>query len=174
MATGTNYSVKFRRKREQKTNYKRRLNLLKSGKVRFVVRPSNKNIITQLIEYSEDGDKIISHANSQALKKMGWTHSTSNTPAAYLTGLLCGIKGKTKGVQEAILDIGLYPHIKGTKIYGCLKGLKDSGIDSACDESILPADERISGKTIASHVKKSANIEADLKRLKEEILALKN
>ncbi|MBU0761945.1 MAG: 50S ribosomal protein L18 [Candidatus Altiarchaeota archaeon] len=172
MATGTTYSVKFRRKRQQKTNYKRRLNLLKSGKIRFVVRVSNKNIIAQLVEYSEEGDRIMSHVNSQVLKTMGWGYSTSNTSAAYLTGILCGVKGKEKGVSEAILDIGRHPHVKGSKIYGCLKGLIDSGIAIDCDEEILPDGDRINGKTIASYFEKSKDIEGQFIKLKEQILAL--
>ncbi|MEM3341348.1 MAG: 50S ribosomal protein L18, partial [Thermoplasmata archaeon] len=36
MAQGPRYSVKFRRRREGKTDYRYRLKLLKSGKVRAV------------------------------------------------------------------------------------------------------------------------------------------
>lgn len=170
MATGTTYAVKFRRKREQKTNYKKRLNLLKSHRIRFISRPSNKNIICQLIEYHEDGDKILAHANSSDLKKMGWNHSTSNTPAAYLTGLLCGVNGKKKGVTDAILDTGLNPHIKGSKIYASLKGLVDSGIESPVDESVFPSEGRLKGAAIASYLERSKNIESDFEKLKNDII----
>ena len=46
MATGPRYAVKFRRRREGKTDYKKRLNLLKSELPRFIVRISNKYILT--------------------------------------------------------------------------------------------------------------------------------
>jgi large subunit ribosomal protein L18 len=75
-------NVPFRRRREQKTNYKKRLALLKSRKNRLVVRIFNKNIIAQLIEYSPDGDKVLASAYSQDLEKQGWKQSHSNTSAA--------------------------------------------------------------------------------------------
>jgi large subunit ribosomal protein L18 len=170
MATGATYSVRFRRKRSQKTDYKKRLNLLKSRQTRLVVRKTNKNIICQLVEYTEDGDRITAHANSQELKKLGWNHSTSNTPSAYLTGLLCGVKGKKKGVQKAILDTGLLPIINGSKIFAAQKGLIDASIECPADDKIFPSGERISGKTIAGYNEKSKDMESDFQNIKEAIL----
>jgi large subunit ribosomal protein L18 len=171
MATKATYSVRFRRKRQQKTDYKRRLALLKSGATRFVVRPSNKHTLTQLIQYHEDGDKVIATAKSQELVKMGWGHSMSNTPAAYLTGLLCGARGKAKGVDSAILDSGLYPQIRGCRMYAALKGLIDSGIESKVSDVIFPAEDRLRGKVIASYVEKSKGIEADFEKVRDAILS---
>jgi large subunit ribosomal protein L18 len=170
MASRATYSVKYRRKRQQKTDYRRRLRLLKSGSIRFVVRPSNKHTLTQLVEYNEDGDKIIASAKSGELVKMGWVHSTSNTPAAYLTGLLCGVRGRAKGVDEAILDSGLYPQIRGCRMYAALKGLIDSGVESRVDEVIFPPEDRIRGKVIASYIEKSRGIEAEFDKIKNTIL----
>ncbi|MFH1056037.1 MAG: 50S ribosomal protein L18 [Candidatus Altiarchaeota archaeon] len=170
MADGANYSVRYRRKREQKTDYKKRLNLLKSGTTRFVVRPSNKSILMQLVQYEEDGDKVVAHVTSRELKKLGWAHSTSNTPAAYLTGLMCGTKGKANGVEKAILDMGLYPQVKGSKIYGALKGLIDSGVESPADASIFPSEDRLSGKVIASYSTKAKDMEKDFNSIKEKIV----
>ena len=169
MATGTTYSVQFRRKRQQKTNYKKRLNLLKSGSTRFVVRPTNKNTHAQLISYNEDGDSILSHASSSELKKLGWDHSTSNTPASYLTGLLCGIRAKESGVKFAILDSGLHPHIKGSKIYPEVAGIADSGIKIPVDKKVIPSLDRISGKVIASYLERSKGIESDFEKMKSKI-----
>lgn len=169
MATGTTYSVPFRRKREQKTNYKKRLNLLKSGSTRFVVRLTNKNTITQLIKYKEDGDQVVSHASTCDLKGFGWSHSTSNTPAAYLGGLLCGFRAKKKGIEKAILDSGLHPHTKGSKIYAAVKGLLDSGIHIPVDEDVIPSKDRISAKAIASYNKGSKDIEKDFEEIKAKI-----
>jgi large subunit ribosomal protein L18 len=170
MATGASYTVAYRRKREQKTNYKRRLNLLKSGITRFVVRPSNKHISTQLVDYEENGDKIIASAHSSELKEYGWAHSTSNTPSAYLTGLLCGARGKAKGVEKAILDMGLFPQVNGSKIYATLKGLKESGVESPAEEDIFPSEDRITGKIISSYSKKAKDMEADFAKVKAAIL----
>ena len=86
--------VNYRRKREGKTNYKKRLKLLLSKKPRLVIRRSLNNISLQIIEYQTNGDKIIVGTNSSELKKMGWTANTGNIPAAYLTGLLLAKKAK--------------------------------------------------------------------------------
>ena len=68
MATGKSYSVKFRRRRSGKTNYKKRLAFMKSEKSRLVVRRSNKYLITQLVNYDEAGDKIVAQFNSISLR----------------------------------------------------------------------------------------------------------
>jgi len=98
----------FRRRREGKTNYRKRLALLKSGKPRVVVRKSNKNIRVQFALYDMNGDKIVASAIGTELKKYGWNYSLSNTPAAYLTGLLAGKRAIKKGLKEGVLDIGFY------------------------------------------------------------------
>ena len=64
MKQGPRYHVKPRRRREGKTNYRKRLKLLRSRKVRVVIRKSLKNTQIQLIEYKEDGDNILASANS--------------------------------------------------------------------------------------------------------------
>ena len=43
--------VPFKRKREGKTDYKKRLKLLSSSKPRLVIRKSLKNMTVQIIEY---------------------------------------------------------------------------------------------------------------------------
>ena len=40
--------LSYKRKREGKTDYRKRLKLLKSDKLRFVVRKSLNNILTQI------------------------------------------------------------------------------------------------------------------------------
>ena len=59
MAIGPRYSVKFRRRRLNKTNYQKRLNLLKSKKPRLVLRRSNAFFYSQVIEYNLTGDKTL-------------------------------------------------------------------------------------------------------------------
>ena len=82
--------LQFRRRHEQRTDYKKRLRLLLSGKTRLVVRKTLKNYLVQFVDYESKGDKILVAANSIELKKFGWKLSTGNTSAAYLTGFLCG------------------------------------------------------------------------------------
>ncbi len=146
--------VQLRRKRERKTNYKRRIALLVSGKPRLVIRKSLCNINIQIVEYKPEGDNIILSANSKELVKFGYTLNKGNIPSAYLTGLLLGQKAKKKGVKEAILDIGLNTHVKGSRIYASLKGVVDSGLKVPCSEEVFPPGERINGTHISEYAEK--------------------
>ena len=98
--------VQYRRKTEGRTDYYRRLSLLKSGKPRLVIRKTLKNIIIQLVEYVPNGDKIIVAYNTKSLTKLGWKHSNKNISAAYLGGLMIGKLALGKKTNEAILDLG--------------------------------------------------------------------
>ncbi len=168
MSTGPTNLVVKRRRREGKTDYKLRLKLVASMKPRLVVRKSLKNITAQLVEYGEAGDKVITSSNSRELVKLGWKHSRKNIPAAYLTGLLLGHKAKSKGMQEAILDMGHYKSVKGNVIYAALKGAVDAGLNVPHDSKMLPA-ERLSG----SHTKNPAAVKKDLEEVKKKIGAKK-
>jgi len=140
--------LQFRRRREGKTNYRKRLALLKSGKPRVIVRKSNKYIRVQFALYDYNGDKIVASAMSSDLKKYGWQYSCSNTPAAYLTGLLAGKRALKRGIEEGVLDIGLHTPRKGAKVFAALKGVVDAGIDVPYGEEILPSEDRLYGKHI--------------------------
>ena len=142
------YLMQFRRRREKKTDYKKRLALLKSEKTRLIIRKSLSNITVQFVEFKPEGDKTIACAFSTELKKLGMKQ-TGNTPAAYLTGLLAGKKAKEKKIGEAILDLGLQTSTKGSRIYAALKGVLDSGINVPHSEEILPSEDRICGKHIS-------------------------
>jgi large subunit ribosomal protein L18 len=147
-------TIRFRRKRQGKTNYKKRLNLLLSGKPRLVVRPSLKGITVQIISAEKIGDKVLAASHSNELKKLGWKFNTGNTPSAYLTGLLTAKKAVKKGIKEAILDIGLRKPVKGGRIFATLKGTVDAGLKVPFSDSILPSEERIKGDHIAKHLDK--------------------
>jgi len=147
MKAGPRYHVKPRRHLEGRTDYRRRLRLLRSRKTRIVVRKSLKNISVQFVEYNPEGDKIIiSVLSSELVKKYNWKYSVSSTPAAYLTGLLAGKKALDKGIKEGILDIGRHRPSKGNKLFATLKGVVDAGIQCPHDEEIIPSEERILGK----------------------------
>ncbi len=141
----------FRRHREGKTDYRRRLKLLKSKTPRVVIRKSLRQVTIQAVEYSPKGDSIILSATSKELKNFGWPYHNSNTPTAYLTGFLFGIKSLNKGIKNAILDIGVTRPIAGSKIYAALKGIIDAGLKIPSDENIMPSDERINGAHISSY-----------------------
>ena len=146
--------TQFRRRREGKTNYHKRLALLKSGKTRLVIRKSNYAFIVQAVNYSIGGDKVLFTLSSKILDKFGWKYSKSNTSAAYLIGFLAGKKLLEKGIKDAIFDIGLVTPKKGIKYYAVLKGTIDAGLNIPYgDESIFPSEDRIKGKHIENHYK---------------------
>jgi len=68
-----------------------------------------------------------------------------STSAAYLAGLLLGQKAK-QIKEKVILDTGLIPSTKGSKVYAAVKGFADSGMEIKYDEKIMPSKERIEGK----------------------------
>ena len=151
MATGASYVVQYRRKREGRTDYKKRLEMLKSRKARLVIRLSNKRVLAQVVEYKEEGDNVLATADSNDLAEYGWKYSGKNLPAAYLTAYLCAKRSIAAGNKEAVLDTGLHPSVKGSKIYSALKGAVDAGLDVPKNDVILPDQKRISGENIAQY-----------------------
>ncbi len=144
------HPIKFRRKRNKRTNYRKRMKYLSSNKPRLVIRTSLRNIQLQVIEFYPIGDKILFSANSMNLKKFGWKANTGNIPSAYLTGLMLGKIMKEK-VNVVVPDFGLYGPIKGSRIYASLKGVIDAGINVPCSKEVLPKEDRISGKSISDY-----------------------
>lgn len=142
--------VSYRRKREGRTNYKKRLKLLKSKKPRLIIRKTNKQIILQIAEYTPKGDKIICGVNSGILKKAAWKYSCNNLPACYLAGLFLGKKALAKKVSEAILDVGLQTLVPGSRIYAALKGVIDVGMKIPASDKVFPSSERLCGGHISA------------------------
>lgn len=158
MNQGPRYYIKQRRRREGITDYRKRLKLLKSRKIRIVVRNSLKNIRVQFVEYEASGDKIITSAiSNELIKKYKWKYSTSTTSAAYLTGLLAAKRALDKGVKEVVLDIGRIKPVKGSKIFASLKGVLDTGIKCPHNNEKLPEENRIMGQ----HLDKKIEIEVN-------------
>lgn len=142
----------FRRKREGKTDYRKRLKLLLSGRPRAVIRKSLKNIAIQFVEYGQGGDKVIAAASSKELeKKYRWNTSRSNIPLSYLTGIVAGKKAMEKGLKEAVLDIGLAESVRGSRVYAALKGIVDAGMKINYSEDITPPKEALEGKRIEKY-----------------------
>ena len=146
MATGPRYKVPFRRRREGRTDYRRRTALVKSGKHRAVVRRSNKHMTVQFVTYDSVGDRIVASAVSTELEKLGWTRSGRCAPGAYLTGYLAGKRALKKGVGEAVLDVGLRRPIRGCTLFAAMKGVIDAGVKIPHDDGMLPPEDRIKGK----------------------------
>lgn len=166
MATGPRYAVRYRRRREGKTNYQKRLKLLISRLPRLAVRKSNSYITVQIISYDPAGDKTLLTVNSAKLKEFGWNSGYKNTPAAYLTGLLAGKLAKGK-VKQAIADIGMHNAAKGAKVFAAVKGAVDAGLHITFDTKMI-SEDRITGKHILAYSKK--DITKDFEAAKAKIL----
>lgn len=168
MATGPRYKVPFRRRREGKTNYHVRYKLILSKKPRVVIRKSNASTTLQLVVAEQMGDKTLLTVNSKELKNFGYTFSTGNLPAAYLTGLLFGKKMLALGEMEGIADIGLHASTRGNRIYAAIKGVVDAGVNVPHSPEIFPDDERIRGEHIKNYT--GADIVAQFEQAREKIL----
>lgn len=150
MATGANYAVKFKRRRQLKTDYKKRLALVKSGLPRIVVRKSAGGATAQVVEFQHQGDKTLAGAVSHELKKFGWKAGCGNLPAAYLTGLLLAKKAGKKVAGELILDIGRQHPAAGGRLFAVLKGAVDGGLKVRCKTEAFPSEGRIRGEHISA------------------------
>ena len=163
MAKNSRYCLPFRRRREGKTDYKARKALVLSGKPRLVARRTRKNLVTQIISAKPQGDVVVVAAHSRELmKKYGWNAPRGNIPAGYLTGLLCGLKASSKGIKEAIFDIGSSSPSKGAIIFSVLKGVLDAGVSVPHDSEKLPSEKRISGTHIQSYAKTLSSDESPI------------
>ena len=152
MARGSTYRVPLRRRREGKTDYQARKALVLSGKPRLVTRTTAKNVIAQIVMAKPRGDEVLAAAQSNELKKYGWKAPTGNVPAAYLTGLICGLKAKKRGVEKAILDIGLVAPSKGAKVFAAVSGVLDAGVNIPHNEEKI-IEQRVKGNHIAEYGK---------------------
>jgi len=148
-----------RRRKEGKTDYLNRLNLLKSEKPRVVFRKTNKHIISQYIESESAQDKIVFGVTSKQLLKHGWPEKLSGSlksiPASYLTGYLTAKKILKDKLQEPIVDLGMQRVIQKTKIFAFIKGLIDGGLKIKCDKEKFPEEERLLGKSAKEDISKT-------------------
>jgi len=110
------YQVKYKRRRQGKTDYYARKRLITQAKnkynapkYRLVVRFTNKDIVAQIVTSEISGDKVFMAAYAHELKAYGITHGLTNWSAAYATGLLLARRVLKKleldqaftGVEEA-------------------------------------------------------------------------
>ncbi|KAK2113726.1 60S ribosomal protein L5 [Saguinus oedipus] len=89
------YQVKFRRRREGKTDYYARKRLViqdknkySTPKYRMIVRVTNRDIICQIAYARIEGDMIVCAAYAHELPKYGVKVGLTNYAATYCTGLL--------------------------------------------------------------------------------------
>jgi large subunit ribosomal protein L18 len=137
-AKGPKHKVYYRRRREGRTNYAKRLALVKSGKTRMIVRRSNKSIVIQFIDFDPKGDKTLLTVTGKQLAKQYKWPSKRNAWTAYLAGLMAGKLAQKKGVKEFVLDMGMYTPSKGSITFAALQGAADAGLSAKFDSSMVP------------------------------------
>jgi large subunit ribosomal protein L5e len=101
------FQVKFRRRREAKTDYYARQRLIiqdknkyKTPKYRFVVRFTNRDVICQIFAADLTFDNCLCAAYSHELPRYGLSAGLTNYAAAYCTGLLLARRVNAKfGLQ---------------------------------------------------------------------------
>ena len=164
MAETSNYEVPFSRRKEQKTDYEQRLDLVSSDKPRVVVRLSNNHTRVHVSRYNPEGDENSAQTISKELEEYGWEHHTGNLPAAYLTGFLAGHKADT---EEAILDIGLRKNSRKGRVFAAVQGLRDAGVEVPAGEEAIPDQSRMNGE----HIKEMTgeDVPENLETVKENI-----
>lgn len=155
MKAGKKYTLPYKRKRQHKTDYQKRLGLIKSGKARVIVRHMLNNISVQITKYNPTGDQTIVSAHSRELLKYQWKLHRGNLPTAYLTGLLAGAKAKKQHITEAVLDLGLAGAIKGSAYFAAVKGLIDAGVHVPHSPDVLPTEDRLLGKNIVTYAQQT-------------------
>ena len=145
--------VPFRRKREGKTNYDKRIKLLKSNQIRLLVSYGSKDIRAQAIRFNLKGDEILADANTKLLKGFGWGFSCSNLPASYLFGYYFGKLLIEKGISNVIFDTGMVTPKSGGKYYSFAKAIIDSKVSMNINPDVFPPEERIKGAHIENYSK---------------------
>ena len=162
MAHGPRYKRSFRRREEGKTNYHKRLKLLKSRKLRLVIRASNNHVRVQFVESKMGGDKILISAFSKELiRDFGYIANTGNIPAAYLTGYLAGLRAKKANIKEAIIDLGIFYH--RNRALAAFKGVLKADINIPHRDEFFPEnlEEKINGTHIENYAKLLKNEEPE-------------
>merc|ERR1719160_431058 len=104
------FQTKYRRRREGKTDYgarrvmvRQEKNKYNSAKYRLIVRFTNTRCIAQIVYSTIEGDKVMMHADSSQLEKVG----LKNYAAGYCVGLL---------LARRVLDkVGLADAFEGQK-----------------------------------------------------------
>nr|O22608.1 RecName: Full=Large ribosomal subunit protein uL18; AltName: Full=60S ribosomal protein L5 [Dunaliella salina]AAB84056.1 60S ribosomal protein [Dunaliella salina] len=142
------YQVKYRRRRQGKTDYRARLRLVRQDKnkynthkYRLVVRFSNKNVTCQIVYSTIQGDVVMAAAYSKELPNYGLKVGLTNYSAAYCVGLLVARRILTKlnladtykGQEEPDgEDYNVEPVEDGPKPFYCLldTGLKRTSTGS--------------------------------------------
>jgi len=154
MMNGGNMKTIKRRRKENKTDYLKRIKLLKSKIPRIVFRKTNRYLVSQYVVSEAAQDVIKFGINSKHLLKYGWPEkiNLNSLPAAYFLGFLLGKKIIKEKVEIPIIDFGLQRVLKGSKMHAFIKGLVDSELKIKYNEKFFPSQERIKGEHLEGKI----------------------
>ena len=160
--------VAKRRRREHKTDYGKRIKILKGRIPRIIFRKSNKYVLAQYVSSKQAQDKVEFGVISKDLLKYGWPKESQaglkSISASYLTGFLIGKKIMSKALENPILDtettnkqqvvpdFGMQRMLHKTRTYAFLNGLIDAGVKIKYDKKLFPEEDRIKGKHMKAKV----------------------
>ncbi len=129
------YQVKYRRRREGKTDYQARRRMViqdknkyNSPKYRMVVRITNKDVICQVVQPKIVGDATLCAAYAHELPRYGVEVGLTNYAACYATGLLCArrllqklkLDEQYEGQTEVDGEMFLVEHEDGARPFTCV------------------------------------------------------
>jgi large subunit ribosomal protein L5e len=125
------FQVKYRRRREGKTDFRARRGMVLQDKTKYgapkyrlVVRFTNKDVIAQIVHAEVAGDKVLQAAYSHELPAYGVKFGLTNYAAAYATGLLLA--------RRTLKKLNIADKFEGAKATGEYTAVRVKGGD---DES---------------------------------------
>jgi len=180
------FQVKYRRRREGKTDYHRRYGLVIQDKTKFaahkyrlVVRFTNKDTICQIIYSKIQGDFVLAAAYGHELTNYGVPVGHTNYAAAYATGLLVARRllkklnldtkyaGNTNVNGE---DYNVTPIEEGARPFRCFLdvGLRKTSTGSKVFAAMKGATD--GGLNIPHSVSRFVGYDTEGKKLKADVL----
>lgn len=124
------FQVKYRRRREGKTDYRARRQMVLQDKTKYgapkyrlVVRMTNKDVIAQIVHAEVSGDKVLMAAYAHELPAFGLSHGLANYAAAYATGLLLA--------RRTLAKLKIADKFEGNKTTGEYEACRDKKDDEA-------------------------------------------
>ncbi|GIY39166.1 60S ribosomal protein L5 [Caerostris extrusa] len=138
------FQVKFRRRREGRTDYYARVRLVvqdknkyNTPKYRMIVRKTNTDIITQIAYARVEGDVIVASAYSHEItpckkiikKKLGMDSIYEGVSVPDGDDFTVEDVDGQPGAFRCYLDVGLARTTTGARVFGAMKGAVDGGLD---------------------------------------------
>ncbi|CDJ35664.1 LOW QUALITY PROTEIN: ribosomal protein L5, putative [Eimeria mitis] len=133
------FQVKYRRRREGKTDYaaRRRLTLqdknkYNAPKYRFVVRVTNTRVLCQVMYATMQGDRLVCSADSKELTRYGIKKGLADefVGVEKPTGEEYHIEEVSEDRRpfKCVLDVGIVSTTVGNRVFGAMKGACDGGL----------------------------------------------